>query len=170
MFEIFDCYIFGVLTHYFYLAFFVWSNTMAYDLYRTLNRLDPKSQAPVKMDPSDDRRKFLIFSLYSWVTPLLLVAILIGKQFFQHRMSYGYRICFVSTNVDLFVFFVAPVALILLVNFYFLTICIFMIRKVDKSTGKYLNKENTKENKQRLILFIKLFILTGIKSQNLKKS
>lgn len=172
--KVLDCYILGTLTHYFYLAFFFWSNTMAYDLHSTLKRLDPSSKAPVKQsgDESSDRRRFARFSFYAWSAPALVVATLSAKQFFtdQHKMSFGYRACFISTNVDLLFFFVLPVAVLLLTNVGFLISCIQMIRTVDKSTGKYLNKDNTSnnDNKKRLILFIKLFCLTGFGFFHLK--
>jgi hypothetical protein len=166
--KIMDCYTMATLTHYFYLTFFTWTNTMAYDLYSTLRRLDPNSHAPIKHDESSDQRRFVRFSLYSWLMPALVVSALTAKQFLidSHAMSYGYRACFVSTNIDLLIFFVLPVALLLAVNVYFLGACISMIRLVDKSTGKYLTRDGNSsstgdDNKRRLVLFIKLFCLTG---------
>ena len=74
-----------------------------------------------------------------------------------------------------------PVALILIFNVFFLTRSIISIRNVDKMTSKFLKKDkdssttsgdisNTKNKKlksntsekNRLILFFKLFILTGM--------
>lgn len=169
----------GMLTHYFYLTFFIWTNTMAFDLYTTLKRLDPASKSPVRhgSDEASDRRLFIRYSSYAWTTPLLIVGALTCKQFVteRHRMSYGYRACYISTNFDLLMFFVLPVAVILLVNLFFLVMCIRMIRAVDRSTEKYLtqegsthsrgensNKRGGTDNKNRLVLFIKLFSLTGM--------
>lgn len=146
---------------------------MAFDLYSTLRRLDPASKAPVKhgSDEASDRRQFIRYSSYAWATPGLIVIVLTCKQFVadRHRMSYGYRACYISTNIDLLVFFVLPVAIILFANLFFLIMCIKMIRTVDRSTGKYLGSESSKrggggggDDKNRLILFVKLFCLTGM--------
>lgn len=175
--KIFDCYTIATLTHYFYLTFFTWSNTMAYDLFSTLKQLDPKSSkssGASRLHSSNEasaRRRFAIYSLYSWSAPFLLVALLTAKQFiidsaYPRVISYGYRACWISSTVDQTLFFVLPVAVLLIINLYFLIACIMMIRLVDKSTGKYLNRDESgstsEDHKKRLILFIKLFCLTGM--------
>lgn len=186
--KVIDCYVLGLLTHYFYLSFFTWSNVMAYDLYKTLNKLSPNSKSFVS-DSGSDGKKLFVYSLYAWLLPMVLVSGLFSKQLFIHQMSYAYNNCFISTSIDLLVFFVAPVAFILLFNLYFLLISVNLIRQVDQVTKKYLNNkpnrneyidmdsektrldrsaakkqtdESNKNEKKRFLLFLKLFILTGM--------
>ena len=106
------CYIFGILTHYFYLSFFLWSNVLAYDLYQTLGSL-LKSGNRIK----EDRNKILIFySIYAWSMPLIIVIALILKQFLSKStyLSYGFGVCFISQSMDRLIFFIIPVNLILI--------------------------------------------------------
>ena len=187
-----DCYILGLLTHYFYLAFFTWSNIMAYDLYKMFLVISSSKTSTIKHN--DDRRHFMVYSIVGWVFPIIVIIGLIIKQFIYKMMAYSFKGCFISSQIDLLIFFVAPIFIILLANSYFLIFSIISIRKVDKLSRKYLRSDNSstknndtssslieKEalsnqnvkktikqvdentgNKKRLILFLKLFILTGM--------
>jgi hypothetical protein len=190
-----DCYILGLLTHYFYLAFFTWSNIMAYDLYKMFLVISSSKTSTIKHN--DDRRHFIMYSIVGWAFPILVIIGLIIKQFIYKMMAYSYKACFISSQIDLLIFFVAPIFIILSANSYFLIYTIISIRKVDKLSRKYLRRDNSSKNndtsssliekealsnqnvkktikhcekkvdenagnKKRLILFLKLFILTGM--------
>jgi hypothetical protein len=178
-----SCYVLACFTHYFYLTFFAWTNVMAFDLYKMFIVLDSKKKSSSGTNDDMDAKKirFFKYSVFAWLVPLLICLILIIKQFITNNLSYAYKSCFISDQKDLLIFFVIPVALILLFNVFFLTRSIISIRNVDKMTSKFLKKDkdssitsgdisntnykklksNTSE-KNRLILFLKLFILTGM--------
>jgi len=178
-----SCYVLACFTHYFYLTFFAWTNVMAFDLYKMFIVLDSKKKSSSGTNDDMDAKKirFFKYSVFAWLVPLLICLILIIKQFITNNLSYAYKSCFISDQKDLLIFFVIPVALILIFNVFFLTRSIISIRNVDKMTSKFLKKDkdssitsgdisntnykklksNTSE-KNRLILFLKLFILTGM--------
>lgn len=180
-----SCYILGFLTHYFYLSFFSWSNVMAYDLYRMFSVLssDKKSKRAVIDDDLEMKNiRFIKYSMYAWFLPLIICLLLVVKQFISKNSSYGFKSCFISEPISLLVFFVIPIAIILLSNIFFLLKSIISIKNVDKMTSKFLKKDQENESsaavttasdrkklvktnnneKKRLILFLKLFILTGM--------
>ena len=87
-------------------------------------------------------------------------------------MSYGFKQCFISSSIDLLLFFVAPICIILFFNFIFLISSFHSIHVIHKSNKKYLSRDDSNinlvdqnaflENKKRLILFLKLSLLTGM--------
>ncbi|CAF0708786.1 unnamed protein product [Brachionus calyciflorus] len=150
---ILPCYLISLLTHYFYLAFFLWSNIMAIDLYQMFT----KSNLLVKIKL---KKKFLIlFYLYGWLGPVSIVMTMIFKNF--NKLSYGYRKCFISNQMDLFLFFILPVALVILVNFVLVLLSIRLVIGIDKLKDEFVKTEN--ENiLNRFVLFVKLFVITGL--------
>ncbi|CAF0834291.1 unnamed protein product [Brachionus calyciflorus] len=149
------CYLTSVLTHYFYLAFFLWSNIMAYDLFKMFNKSSRITES---------KYMFLKYSLYSWLLPLGFILIMNIKNY--NRFSYGFEKCFISSTIDLLIFFEGPIFLLLLTNLIFMGISIRAIRRVDKMSKKYLKNELSTEqdtsDRKRLILFVKLFVLSGL--------
>lgn len=168
--NIVPCYIMSLLTHYFYLSFFVWSYIMAFDLFKMFSNSS-------RISSSDDSNLFFKYSLFSWLSPIVLILILNLKN--PKSLSYGFKLCFISSSLDLLIFFVIPICIILILNTIFMVISVRSIKKVDKISKKYLKSEESsisnhqnkdkKVNKsqndnanQRLFLFVKIFVLTGL--------
>ncbi|RNA19036.1 G- coupled receptor Mth2 [Brachionus plicatilis] len=168
--HIFPCYLMSFLTHYFYLTFFVWSNIMAFDLFKMFSNSS-------RLSTSDANSLFLKYSLFSWLLPLVFILALNLKN--QKSLTYGFKLCFISSSLDLLVFFVLPICVILVLNTIFMIISVRSIKKIDKISKKYLKSESSsvcnsgkQENKvngaqnenanQRLVLFVKIFVLTGL--------
>jgi hypothetical protein len=195
----FDCYIMSMLSHYFHLAFFSWSNIMAYDLFKTFTTLSSSKNSNrfISYDQNDNKIKFIKYSLYAWLLPFAIVSMLFLFQFVFNEIAYGFTTCFISSQIYKLVFFVAPVCVLLFFNQYFLISSIKSIRSIDKLSKKYLKKDedpssslmsnqttkktssydnlsklakkktnaessNSQNEKKRLILFGKLFVLTGM--------
>jgi hypothetical protein len=201
------CYLFGVLTHYFYLTYFAWSNIMSYDLFKVLNIYSMRNN-----DKSISTNVFKKYSIYAWGSPVIVITILLLTQISREKL-YGFNVCFLTYKIDLLIFFIVPISCILISNLIFFIVSIISIRKVDKTSNLYLkktdsndlnnnntnvslldrtesetdqaigvssklqtkkmvtpklsntNNEKTKQTsfqKQRLILFAKLFVLMGI--------
>lgn len=168
--HILPCYLMSLLTHYFYLSFFVWSYIMAFDLFKMFSNSS-------RISSSDDSNLFLKYSLFSWLSPVVLILILNLKN--QKSLTYGFKLCFISSSLDLLIFFVIPICVILILNTVFMVVSVRSIKKVDKISKKYLKSEESsvsnhynKENNvkksqndnanQRLFLFVKIFVLTGL--------
>jgi hypothetical protein len=92
---------------------------------------------------------------FSYITPLLVV---VGNAAVVYLLSgdlgYGKRVCFVDNTISNIVTFVVPLSLVCLVNTVLFLHTMFKIR-LDKTIRK--SKQNTSE----LIIFGKLFSLTG---------
>lgn len=154
--EILPCYITGVLTHFFHLNFFIWTSLMAFDLLRMFQKFGKII---------NDSNKYIRYSLISFILPIISIGILHLKN--MNKLSYGIKNCFISNSVDILVFFVAPIATILFLNLVFLMLSVYFIKKVDILSAKYISQDklsstNKKGEKSRLLLFAKLFILTGM--------
>jgi hypothetical protein len=141
------CYLMGTLTHYFYLTFFAWTNVMAYDLHEMFSVLTGKSKALLSDDKDENRCKYIRYSAYAWLAPLLIIATLFVEQLCFNKLSYGINHCFVSDQFDLLLFFIVPVVAVLVANVYYLTSSIIAIRNVDKLSSKYLRRTNKGKKK-----------------------
>ncbi|CAF0993624.1 unnamed protein product [Brachionus calyciflorus] len=149
------CFINGLLVHYFYLCFFFWSNILAFDLFNMFKQSVLLTQ--VKLE----RNLISIYYLYGWLMPFFLVLIMNLKNY--QTISYGYKKCFISTSLDLLLFFVIPVGLIILVNFIFVILSIRLVLEIDKLCEKFIYSDlDSKKSKRRLILFLKMFSITGL--------
>ena len=138
----FDCYLMSMLSHYFHLAFFLWSNIMAYDLFKTFTVLSSSKNSKNFITNNEDKRiQFLKYSLVGWLFPLTIVTVLLFFQFLFNQMVYGFKTCFISSQLNLLLFFVLPVCVLLCLNLFFLISSIKSIRGVDKLSKKYLKKD-----------------------------
>lgn len=152
LFSILPCFISGFFLHFFYLSFFIWTNVVAIDLFKIFNNQYQFSK----------HRIFLKYSIYGWLVPLIIVLIMNFKNY--NRISYGFRYCFISSSFDLLIFFVIPVSLIITLNFFLMVISIKLILNVDFGVKKFMEEnQNLKEKKKyRIVLFFKLFLITGV--------
>ena len=130
------CYVVGLITHYFYLAFFAWSNVIAFDLNKIFS-----SNLPNYFTSKYKKKRLFLYSLYAWIFPLVFIIFLEVKQFIMNYQSYGVKICFISRSFDLMIFFVIPVGIILILNLIFFINSIVSIKKVDKINKKFLKIE-----------------------------
>ncbi|CAF0835294.1 unnamed protein product [Brachionus calyciflorus] len=153
--SILPCFITSLLTHYFYLSYFFWTNVMALDLYVMFDNSISANKV------TNEKSIFLKYSVYTWLSPLLILIGLNFKNF--NKLSYGYRRCFISSDFDLLIFFILPVGVLILINFVLLSLSIRLVLKIDKLNETYIQSETESERKlkRRLILFLKLFLITG---------
>lgn len=107
------------------------------------------------------------------MVPLFVVILNVIKPFLidSHRsLSYGYLSCFVSSNLDRYVFFILPVSLIFSVNFYFLLVSV-LIRlhrkqvneeKFEDADDKESGDNDNEKAIESLMMFMIIWnILTG---------
>ena len=156
------CFLIGLLTHYFYLVFFFWTNVMSYDLFIMFN----------KTNVNTDEKKFIKYSIYAWFMPFIIIILNLMRQLYTKKSSYASKDkCFISNSLDLLVFFILPIFCILLTNCYYLFSSIRSISQVDKSSRKYLTtnestkstgSQNNTDQKKRIFLYLKLFLLFGM--------
>ena len=153
------CTLFGFATHFLFMTFFVWSSLMAYEMFR---KIRSKS---VFEDSGDQFKRFLANSLIGWFVPFMVALSLFFKQFIENSLSYGVNVCFISTRIDLIIFFMVPVSVLLFINLIVLIFSIILIVKSDRTSQVTFKKETKPDfakEKKRIILYLKLAILSGI--------
>ena len=165
------CKTMGILVHWFYLAAFFWMNVMGLDICRTFAG-SPTSRG-VKTG-HDQRSTFLYYSLYAWGFPTLIVAVGLILDFNNlmdgFAPKYGINICWISNRKALAVFFVLPVAIMLLGNLLLFSITVHSILQQKKaaqfavgSTASSCQQSSTNNKQQiRFILYIKLALIMGL--------
>ena len=112
--DIHACYSFGLLTHYFYLSYFAWSNIMSHKLWI--------STKPFQQLKLSKNKYFLFESLYAWLLPAVIISILFIDHAIKEKQYplYGFmNNCWLSFRGDLLYFFIIPVISILILNLFF---------------------------------------------------
>lgn len=121
---------------------------MGFDLYRMFAVLITSSRAD---DQEQREARFKKYSIYGWLVPFIIVVSLVVKQFMTKKLSYGFDKCYISETVDILTFFLAPIALILFVNFIFLVLTIRSIVKVDKMTKRVFLKDRSSKAEEETL-------------------
>ncbi|XP_077497421.1 uncharacterized protein LOC144108026 [Amblyomma americanum] len=124
------CVVGGVLVHYGFLSTFFWTSALSYDIYKSLTA--------VKLSSTRDS-KLAVYGLYSWGLPLVITA----AAFTVDRTlpgtvlspSYGSPICWIGTFWSLVLYFLAPVAVLLLFCLLFYFKSVAYIRQTSSATG-----------------------------------
>ncbi|RNA41745.1 putative G- coupled receptor Mth-like 1 [Brachionus plicatilis] len=144
------CFLSGFFLHYFYLSFFIWSSIMAIDLFKIFSSVHESSRGKI----------FLKYSICAWSIPAIIALVMILKNY--DRISYGYRSCFISSSFDLCIFFVMPVGFIIFENILLMLISVKLISGVDKFFKKFTHTQPKRPEKNRIVLFFKIFVVTGL--------
>ncbi|KAB7499898.1 G-protein coupled receptor Mth [Armadillidium nasatum] len=177
------CVFMAVCIHYFWLASFFWMNILSIDVWRTFRAKYSHN--------SNSRKAFLIYNLYSWGVPFIIVMAsltldLAGKNL-KYKPDYaGFdeaELCWINNKYGLLCFFLLPIAIIMTENVILFTITSYLIYSQSKETRfariksqsvKIGNEQNLSEeenkikkqvnnnNKIRFALYLKLGILQGL--------
>ncbi|XP_045101264.1 uncharacterized protein LOC123498160 [Portunus trituberculatus] len=107
------CVFISSALHFFWLAAFCWMNVMSVDVCRTFN-----SQV-YRGDPAGNRT-FVLYSLYAWSVPALVVALALIFDFMDilpdYRPRYATDLCWINSRYGLALFFLLPQGAIVLEN------------------------------------------------------
>lgn len=145
------CVMAAITMHYLFLASFCWMNIMSFDIWRTFS-----TEFLVRRYSGDSTKTFIKYSMFAWITPLLIVIVAIIADFSlpesllanqdygpfvkKLRPSYGHNnLCWIGQRLSLFVFFAFPVALIILCNLVLFTLTASTIWTQNKEGNKFIN-------------------------------
>lgn len=107
------CVFISSALHFFWLAAFCWMNVMSVDVCRTFN-----SQV-YRGDPAGNRT-FVLYSLYAWSVPAVVVALALIFDFMDilpdYRPRYATDLCWINSRYGLALFFLLPQGAIVLEN------------------------------------------------------
>ncbi|KAG7308450.1 hypothetical protein JYU34_005657 [Plutella xylostella] len=158
-----------VLTFFIYfsmLSAFFWLNVMCFDIYWTFS-----GKRGLSLEKLSNRGRFLAYSTYAFGVPSVLTALLIGLEFSGmpvHPLMPALRHhgCFIHGNRKL-LYLYGPILLLSLANIAFFTLTTIRIAGINRQTSVLQNKESAthdhqRKDKQRLLLYVKLFSVMGV--------
>lgn len=107
------CVFISSALHFFWLAAFCWMNVMSVDVCRTF------SSQVHRGDPAGNRT-FVLYSLYAWSVPAMVVALSLVFDFMDilpdYRPRYATDLCWINSRYGLALFFLLPQGAIVLEN------------------------------------------------------
>ncbi|XP_063442757.1 G-protein coupled receptor Mth2-like [Mytilus trossulus] len=150
------CMMLGICIHFFWLSTFGCVNVCSFHMYSTFRQ----NFIFQSYDQERDRKRFALYNLYSYGVPLFFVGlnvIISNLVIDDQSFGYGGKACFISHQLTVLSTFIAPVAVICLVN---LVLFIFTAINIA-STPKACATDSFSQNKIQFSVYVKLFILTG---------
>ncbi|KAE8749626.1 hypothetical protein FOCC_FOCC003613, partial [Frankliniella occidentalis] len=114
-------------------------------------------------------RRFLLYSLYAWGCPLLILVVTVFAHLYAGRLrlispAMGEDHCYFGTDEAKYAYFYGPVAVLLLVN-----MCLFLhtavrILQLRRETSVLKSAESQRHNdeRQRYNVYLKLFLIMGV--------
>ncbi|XP_013780544.1 uncharacterized protein LOC106464918 [Limulus polyphemus] len=153
------CTVVAILTYYFFLASFLWMNTLAFDVWRTLRIATQE----LRVSSGNKWPKFIGYSLYSWLSPVLLVivAIIIEQLEYvpeNYKPGFGIYHCWFGHKRALSLFFAAPLGLVMLAN----VILFVWSARMIVTTSSNITGNQMKSNRKNFRLYSRLALLMGL--------
>ncbi|XP_030831444.1 uncharacterized protein LOC115920238 [Strongylocentrotus purpuratus] len=151
----------AALSHFFFLASFVWTTILAWDLSRSFAANKIKS-----FSSGSFGRKMVAFLVIGWGTPLVFVSITLVLQFggFQNGpfLEYDSNTCWLAKLSSIVMFFV-PMSVCLLSNLVFFIITVHGIHSTKKTTSvlKPGQESQFKQLAVELRIYVKISALLG---------
>ncbi|XP_076332587.1 G-protein coupled receptor Mth2-like [Tachypleus tridentatus] len=155
-----DCNRVAVVTYYFFLASLFWMNVLALDVFRTI-RLGAKEFRVVR---GKQWRRFLIYSLYGWVSPLAIVIFAVAvdeSENFSEEFRPGFGLfsnCWFSHRSAILVFFAVPMLVTMVANVVFFLMSAYWI----KTAGSTINALQGKTPRRNCVVYFRLAVILGL--------
>ncbi|XP_052894771.1 G-protein coupled receptor Mth2-like [Anopheles moucheti] len=160
-----SCVISGYIVYFSFMVSFFWLNVMSFDIYWTF-----KGVTGVR---SSETKKFLLYSLYAWGCPILLVSTAILADYTDLfpdylRPKFGTTRClFVENKLIEFLYLYMPLLILVFMNVVFFVITALRIYKIQCETSVVRrgdSKRHTKldNDRDRFGLYLRLFIVMGV--------
>ncbi|XP_068085479.1 probable G-protein coupled receptor Mth-like 1 isoform X2 [Anabrus simplex] len=120
-----------------------------------------------------EHKKFIIYSLYSWGCPLIMLAVAMVMDLHPDisddyiKPKFGDQKCWFDQNKSALYYFVGPIAFLLVCNIALFLFTAIRIRQLKNET-KILQRKDSKRhddddnNRQRFNLYLKLFLVMGV--------
>ncbi|XP_026814144.1 G-protein coupled receptor Mth2-like isoform X2 [Rhopalosiphum maidis] len=150
-----------------FLASFFWLNIMCFDLWWTFSGFRPLRGNTQE----NEANKFIIYSIYAWGCTSLISIITFGMDKLQYlltdniRPRFGINSCWFGSDLAMLLYFYGPIGTLLFSNLLMFIHTAIVIVK-HKSDAKVLrgseSQKNVDHEKQRFMLYLKLFIVMGV--------
>uniref|UniRef100_R4FKF4 Putative class b secretin-like g-protein coupled receptor gprmth1 n=1 Tax=Rhodnius prolixus TaxID=13249 RepID=R4FKF4_RHOPR len=162
------CTFLGFSVQYFFLATFFWLNVMCIDIYWAFSSVRTRGGRP-----GGDLRKLLLYSLYAWGMPLLILLATVAVDFSDavpkmspFKPNVGTNKCFFEGRSAAYLYFYGPMALLICANMVLFGVTAYRIWSTSRETAA-LNRGDSrrhsdKQENERFKLYVKLFLVMGI--------
>ncbi|XP_063222229.1 G-protein coupled receptor Mth2-like isoform X1 [Bacillus rossius redtenbacheri] len=162
------CVATAFIIYFSFLASFFWLNVMCFDIWWTFSGFRPLRGS----EKEREHKKFVMYSVYAWGSSslLLLVCLLTDRHpYVRERVlspQFGKDRCWFTTQSAEAAYFYGPMGLIVLCNIVLFVLTALRIVKLKKETamlkGEESRRHDVEENKQRFVLYLKLFVVMGV--------
>ncbi|XP_063222231.1 G-protein coupled receptor Mth2-like isoform X3 [Bacillus rossius redtenbacheri] len=162
------CLMLAFIIYFSFLASFFWLNVMCFDIWWTFSGFRPLRGS----EKEREHKKFVMYSVYAWGSSslLLLVCLLTDRHpYVRERVlspQFGKDRCWFTTQSAEAAYFYGPMGLIVLCNIVLFVLTALRIVKLKKETamlkGEESRRHDVEENKQRFVLYLKLFVVMGV--------
>ncbi|XP_060865534.1 G-protein coupled receptor Mth2-like isoform X1 [Metopolophium dirhodum] len=160
------CVFLAYAVQFSFLASFFWLNVMCFDLWWTFSGF-----RPLRGNVHEhEAKKFIIYSIYAWGSTALITIITYGMEKYLPaadpiRPEFGNHSCWFSSSTATLLYFYGPIGILLLSNLLMFIHTAIMIVK-HMSDARVLSgtesRRNVDHEKQRFMLYLKLFIVMGV--------
>ncbi|XP_032665102.1 G-protein coupled receptor Mth2-like isoform X1 [Odontomachus brunneus] len=151
-----------------------WLNVMCFDIwwmfggFRSLQGSAKQREKSVKQQ---EKKKFIMYSIYAWGCPFILTIICLIMDFVPDisktliRPEFGNVRCWFATDVARGLYFFLPMSITLICNiFLFIFTALEIVRHKKNTTHQLKSSESRRhdDDKQWFNLYLKLFIVMGV--------
>ncbi|XP_043192057.1 uncharacterized protein LOC122365154 isoform X2 [Amphibalanus amphitrite] len=150
----------GLLMHFSFLASCFWLNVMSFDIWLTFSRL---RAAPSRT--SQQRERFVRYSLYAWCSPLLLTLLTALMQFVPGEQpllpppGIGRVNCWFPGSREMLIYFHWPILALMTANLFFFLVTACNLRRGEKNAERVRSR---KRGVERFKIYVHLFVVMGV--------
>ncbi|GAB0093376.1 G-protein coupled receptor Mth [Sergentomyia squamirostris] len=165
----FGCVFMGFTAYFSFLTSFFWLNVMCIDIWWAFRG----SRVTRGIPKNEERKQFLIYSIYAWGCSLTILSITIAMQFSEaipehHRPGIGVETCWIKgRKINEFFYLYFPVIILISINVILFTLTSIQIRRMQKEAAVMNKGDSRRFNKMeadrdRFSLYLRLFIVMGV--------
>ncbi|KAF4528729.1 hypothetical protein B566_EDAN008995 [Ephemera danica] len=122
--------------------------------------------------PDRERRKLIIYSLYAWGCPLIMLVVSIIMDYAPGipntalKPQFGVQRCWFGDKLAVFAYFFGPISVLLICNLVLFIMTAVRIVKLRRGTAvlKHADSQRSdqREKQQKFVLYLKLFLVMGL--------
>ncbi|XP_049858421.1 G-protein coupled receptor Mth2-like isoform X3 [Schistocerca gregaria] len=155
------------IIYFSFLASFFWLNVMCFDIFWTFSGFRSLRGTARERE----HKKFIIYSIYSWGCPLILLSVTLVMQFHNDipdgllRPQFGVKRCWFPDDITILAYFYGPVGVLVLCNIILFILTAIRIAQLKRETAMLKGTDSRRhddDNRQRFNLYLKLFLVMGV--------
>ncbi|XP_049779046.1 G-protein coupled receptor Mth2-like isoform X4 [Schistocerca cancellata] len=162
-----ECVTLAFIIYFSFLASFFWLNVMCFDIFWTFSGFRSLRGTARERE----HKKFIIYSIYSWGCPLILLSVTLVMQFHNDipdgllRPQFGVKRCWFPDDITILAYFYGPVGVLVLCNIILFILTAIRIAQLKRETAMLKGTDSRRhddDNRQRFNLYLKLFLVMGV--------